>query len=85
MEEKIGRFLKLEEAVHHINHIRTDNRIENLQLFATHGQHTKIAHPEVSRKGALASIGKVPWNKGKEVFSIRGKKNGNYRHGKRCK
>lgn len=33
MEEKIGRYITREEAVHHINHIRDDNRIENLKLM----------------------------------------------------
>ena len=40
MEHHIGRRLDASEDVHHINGIRTDNRIENLALM-THGEHTR--------------------------------------------
>lgn len=50
MEKHVGRFLKPTEVVHHINHNPSDNRLENLQLFSSHGQHTKYAHPEIYEK-----------------------------------
>lgn len=39
MEEYLGRYLKPEEVVHHINRKRDDNRIENLMLFENQSQH----------------------------------------------
>lgn len=41
MEKFIGRYLTPKEIVHHINHNKTDNRIENLKLFKNHSEHQK--------------------------------------------
>lgn len=40
MESKIGRQLTQNEVVHHINGIKTDNRIENLELL-TISEHSR--------------------------------------------
>lgn len=41
MEQSVGRKLTNKEDVHHVNHNKLDNRIENL-LLLTKSQHSKI-------------------------------------------
>lgn len=41
METYLGRLLKQTEQVHHINGIRSDNRIENLVVFESRSEHCK--------------------------------------------
>lgn len=43
MEKKLGRYLDPKEVVHHINHVRDDNRPENLMLLG-YSEHGKL-HP----------------------------------------
>lgn len=40
-ENKLGRYLKPEEVVHHLNENKGDNRPENLLIFATLADHTR--------------------------------------------
>lgn len=53
MEKHIGRTLRDDEVVHHINRIRSDNRIENLALM-TFTEHAKLHMLErwAAKKGA---------------------------------
>lgn len=41
IEQVLGRRLTIDEDIHHINGIKTDNRLENLEII-NHGEHTKL-------------------------------------------
>jgi len=50
MEAQLGRPLHDSEVVHHRNHKKNDNRLENLQLFANHSEHLLVCKPWERRK-----------------------------------
>lgn len=52
METKLGRLLTKSERVHHLNNVKADNRPENLELFGTQGEHSRMH--EGQRKRAKA-------------------------------
>jgi hypothetical protein len=62
VENFIGRSLTRQENVHHINEIRTDNRIENLYLFSSRSEHmayhqqVKFRHREAITESNLYGI-----------------------------
>ena len=46
MEQHIGRYLTSKEIVHHKNHTRNDNRIENLELHKSQSNHMSGHYPK---------------------------------------
>lgn len=49
MENYLGRILEDNEVVHHLNHDKFDNRLENLQVL-THNKHSKLHALDKGRK-----------------------------------
>jgi hypothetical protein len=40
-EKALGRFLTKKEVIHHINEVKSDNRLENLYLFSGQAEHAR--------------------------------------------
>jgi len=57
MEQHLGRYLESTEVVHHINQVKTDNRLPNLWLYAGSSEHMKNhAEFEKAKKDFLEKI-----------------------------
>ena|SRR3990167_209183 len=61
MEKYLGRYLEKSEIIHHLNHKRDDNKLENLVIM------NKKDHDELHLVTGVKTRfkkGQIPWNKG---------------------
>jgi hypothetical protein len=56
MEKKLGRFLVGDEMVHHKDEVKTNNHPDNLELFESRGEHTRMHNLERSSAKRLHAL-----------------------------
>lgn len=71
VEEKLGRLLKSEEHVHHINRVKTNNHPDNLMVLSS-SEHSKLHGLESKTRGAARKEKNKNRKLKEKYFYIRG-------------
>lgn len=58
IEKRLGRFLEPWELVHHINGVKDDNRLENLELIPSNNKHSLITKAVQAQTKAIEARGR---------------------------
>ena len=77
METHLGRKLTNRERIHHINHNKTDNRIENLELMSSQSEHLKHHRFELLRNRKTNPV--LPPRMRKEIIKTGNSHRRNYK------
>ena len=75
MEKQLGRYLERNEVIHHLNGIKDDNRIENLQVIkrGTHvSNHFKASHEVLKQRKRIQEIEEENKKLKEEIKKLRG-------------